>query len=146
METIDPLIRSSRHTIEIERAPADLLINVDIDRVTQCVTNLFSNAVKYSEPGSRIRVRTAAHDNRATIEVQDFGCGIKADDLPRIFDLFAQGERSVDRRNGGLGIGLSLCKRLIEMHGGTVSAHSEGQGRGATFRLSLPLAPGRAPH
>jgi PAS domain S-box-containing protein len=140
METIDPVIRSTHHTLEVERAPTDLLINVDMDRVTQCVTNLLNNAIKYSVPGSRVRLKTSAQGNQAVIEVQDFGRGIKAEVLPRIFDLFTQGERTLDRRSGGLGIGLSVCKRLIEMHSGTVSAHSEGEGRGATFRLSLPLA------
>jgi PAS domain S-box-containing protein len=143
METVDPLIRSSQHTLEIDRALEDLPINVDKDRITQCLTNVLNNAIKYSAPGSRIRVKTSARDHLAVIEVQDFGRGIKPDVLPGIFELFAQGDRSLDRGNGGLGIGLSVCKRLIEMHGGKVTAHSEGEGRGATFRLSIPLASGR---
>jgi len=144
METVDPLIRSSRHTLEVDRAPEDLLVNVDKDRITQCLTNVLNNAVKYSPPASRIRVKTSARDHQVVIEVQDFGRGIKPEVLPRIFELFAQGDRTLDRGNSGLGIGLSVCKRLIEMHGGKVTAHSEGEGRGSTFRLSVPLASSRA--
>jgi CheY-like chemotaxis protein len=140
METVDPLVRSSHHTLEIERWPKDLLINVDKDRVTQCLTNLLNNAVKYSQPGSRIRLKTYAQNGAAHIEVQDFGRGIRSEVLPHIFDLFAQGHNTLDRRNGGLGIGLSVCKRLVEMHGGSISAYSAGEGSGATFRLTFPLA------
>jgi CheY-like chemotaxis protein len=75
------------------------------------------------------------------IEVRDSGRGIRPEVLPHIFDLFAQGHSTLDRRSGGLGIGLSVCKRLMEMHGGSITAHSDGEGRGATFRLTLPLAP-----
>jgi CheY-like chemotaxis protein len=104
------------------------------------VTNLLNNAVKYSPPATRIRVRTFRQDQMAVIEVQDFGRGIRSDMIPHIFDLFAQGHSTLDRRNGGLGIGLSVCKRLIEMHGGTVGAYSAGEGMGATFTLKVPLA------
>jgi PAS domain S-box-containing protein len=140
IETVGPLIRSSQHTLEIERAPTELLVDVDKDRLTQCLTNLLNNAAKYSPSGSRIRVKTHRQNEHAVIEVQDFGRGIGAAMLPHIFDLFAQGHSTLDRRNGGLGIGLSVCKRLIEMHGGTVTAHSAGEGLGATFTLTVPLA------
>ncbi len=140
IETVDPSIRSTRHTLEIERSPEDLFVNVDKDRLTQCLTNLLDNAVKYSEPGTIIRVKMAVHDRQAVVEVQDSGRGIRPEVLPHIFELFAQGDKTLDRRSGGLGIGLSVCKRLVEMHGGTVTAASEGEGRGATFRLAVPLA------
>jgi PAS domain S-box-containing protein len=140
METVDPLLRAAGHTLEVERASTDLRVDVDRDRVTQCLTNLLDNAVKYSPPGSRIRIRTSLQEGQAAIEVQDYGRGIRPDMLPRIFELFAQGDRTLDRRYGGLGIGLSVCKRLIEMHGGSIAAHSEGEGRGATFKMMLPLA------
>ena len=140
METVDPLIRTSHHTLEVERSSVDLPINVDRDRLTQCITNLLNNAVKYSPPASRIRVRTFRHEDMAVVEVQDFGRGIQADILPHIFDLFAQGHSTLDRRHGGLGIGLSVCKKLIEMHGGTVTAYSAGEGKGSTFALRVPLA------
>jgi CheY-like chemotaxis protein len=141
LETVEPSIRSAQHTLEVERSSVELAINVDKDRLTQCITNLLNNAVKYSPPASRIRVRTFSQDGMAIIEVQDFGHGIRPDVIPHIFDLFAQGHDTLDRRNGGLGIGLSVCKRLIEMHGGAVTAQSAGEGKGATFTLKVPLAP-----
>jgi PAS domain S-box-containing protein len=138
METVDPLIRSSQHTFEIERSPIDLRVDVDEARLVQCITNLLNNAVQYSPEGSRIRVKTSQQGGMAVIEVQDSGRGIRSDVLPHIFDLFTQGHSTLDRRSGGLGIGLSVCKRLIEMHGGAVTAHSDGEGHGATFKLTLP--------
>jgi hypothetical protein len=116
-----------------------MFVDGDRDRLGQCITNLLSNAVKFSQTGSPIVVRLTRVEDRAVVEVQDAGRGIPAAMLPRIFDLFVQADCSLDRRSGGLGIGLSVCKRLTEMHGGTLQAFSEGEGRGATFRLSLPL-------
>jgi len=140
METIDPLVQSTQHKIEVERAPIELTIHGDKDRLTQCITNLLNNAIKYSPAGSRVRVKTFRQEGMAVIEVQDFGRGILPEVLPHIFDLFSQGHSTLDRRTGGLGIGLSVCKRLIEMHGGTVTAHSKGEGEGSTFKLTVPLA------
>jgi PAS domain S-box-containing protein len=145
METVDPLVRSSQHILEIERSPVDLRVDVDKDRLTQCITNLLNNAIKYSPDGSRITLRTSQQNGMAVIDVRDSGRGIRSDVLPHIFDLFAQGPSTLDRRNGGLGIGLSVCKRLIEMHGGVVTAHSDGEGRGSTFTLTLPIAAAPSP-
>jgi len=140
METVDPLIRSSQHTLEVERSPVDLHINVDKDRLTQCITNVLDNAVKYSPAGSRIKLKISRQNGMAVIEVQDFGRGMREDVIPQIFDLFAQGHSTLDRRSGGLGIGLSVCKRLIGMHGGAITAYSAGEGQGSTFKLTVPIA------
>ena len=138
-ETVEPLLRSGNHRLDMSRAPQELRVEGDRVRLTQSITNLLNNAAKYSEPGTAIQVRTFARDGMAAIEVRDEGRGIAPEVLPKIFELFAQGHRPLDRKSGGLGIGLSVCKQLIEMHGGTVSAHSEGVGKGATFTLMLPL-------
>jgi CheY-like chemotaxis protein len=138
-ETVEPLLRSGQHRLVISRAPEELLVDVDRVRLTLCVTNLLNNAAKYSAPGTSIRVRTCRRDDSAIIEVSDEGRGIAPEILPKIFELFAQDQKTLDRKSGGLGIGLSVCRRLVEMHGGTVAAHSDGVGRGSTFTLALPL-------
>ncbi len=140
-ETVEPLLRNGKHRLDFSRAPEELRVEVDRVRLTQCITNLLNNATKYSEPGSKIRVRTYARNDKAVIEVRDEGRGISPEVLPKIFELFAQDQRSLDRKSGGLGIGLSVCKKLIEMHGGTVSAQSDGIGKGSTFTLTLPRVP-----
>jgi len=104
----------------------------------QCVTNVLTNAAKYTDHGGHIHVEVRAEDGEAVIKIADDGVGIAPELLPQIFDLFVQSERSLDRSQGGLGIGLSVVQRLIHMHGGQVSARSEGPGRGATFELRLP--------
>src|SRR6185369_3180227 len=104
----------------------------------QCVTNLLTNAIKYTDPGGRIGVETRAEGDQAIIEVSDNGTGVASDLLPHIFDLFVQSHRTLDRSQGGLGIGLTVVRRLIEMHGGSVAARSEGPGRGSVFSIHLP--------
>jgi len=139
-ETVEAQLRAGNHPFEVVASPLPLLVNGDKVRLTQCITNFLDNAAKYSEPGTPISIRTIERDGHAVIEVRDAGRGISAEFLPHVFDLFAQGPQPLDRESGGLGVGLSVCKRLVEMHGGKVSAHSEGLGRGSTFSLSLPLA------
>src|SRR5205823_14453306 len=102
------------------------------------VANLLNNASKYTPEGGRIRLTAAASKGVATITVEDNGSGIDPELLPRIFELFVQGDRGLDRSQGGLGIGLTLVKRLVELHQGQVSAESAGPGKGATFRVTLP--------
>jgi CheY-like chemotaxis protein len=114
-------------------------VHADRIRLAQCLTNLLSNAAKYTAPGGDIRVRSFTDNRDVVIEVTDTGAGIDAAFLPHVFGLFAQGERGLDRSQGGLGVGLSVCKQLIEMHGGTVRARSAGVGHGSTFALRLPL-------
>ena len=127
---------SADHSIEVEAESVG--INVDPTRMEQILVNLLSNAVKFSPAGHAIRVRVRAETDTAVLVVEDDGIGISEDVLPRIFELFFQGERSAARLEGGLGIGLTLVKMLTELHGGRVEARSGGAGRGSTFVVRLP--------
>jgi two-component system, sensor histidine kinase len=119
-----------------------VLVRGDANRLEQVLTNLLDNASKYSDRGARIAVSVEATGGRAVLAVRDQGIGIPAEALARVFELFAQESTSLARSRGGLGIGLTLVKTLVELHGGSVSAASEGPGRGTTFRVELPLAAG----
>src|SRR5688572_857520 len=125
------------HAISYTRSPA--WVNVDEARVQQMVNNLVSNAVKYTPPGGKVEVTVGAEDSSAVVRVVDTGIGISPDLLPRVFELFTQGERGLDRSQGGLGIGLTVVKRLAELHGGSVEVTSPGAGRGTAVTLRLPL-------
>jgi len=109
------------------------------------VANLLTNAAKYTEPGGRVRLAAAEHGGRIEIRVEDTGTGIAPDLLPRVFDMFVQGQRSAARSEGGLGLGLALVRSLVGLHGGEVSAHSPGPGQGSTFIVRLPGMRGAAP-
>jgi signal transduction histidine kinase/ActR/RegA family two-component response regulator len=128
--------RLAERRVSLDTTPA--WIEGDQTRVEQIIGNLLVNAATYSDRGRTIRVRIAAEQNQAVLEVSDNGRGIAPEDLERVFDLFYQADASVDRTSGGLGIGLTLVKRLAEMHGGTVSAQSPGRGKGATFTVRFP--------
>src|SRR5262249_52750525 len=119
-------------------------LDADITRLAQVFANLLNNAAKYSEPGSRILLTAERQGSDAVVSVRDTGIGIPKEMLPRIFEMFTQADRSLERAQGGLGIGLTLVKRLVEMHGGSVAAHSDGRGRGSEFvvRLPIPIAHG----
>jgi len=117
----------------------EIWVNADETRIEQIVGNLLSNALKYTPEGGTVEVRLERTDDRAVLIVRDTGIGIPPELLPRVFELFVQGERTLDRGAGGLGIGLTLVRRLAELHGGTVEARSEGTGKGSTFTLTLPL-------
>jgi signal transduction histidine kinase len=129
--------RLSRHHLDADIGEAWIL--ADATRLEQIVTNLLDNAVKYTPPDGRIHVRVAVRGQEAVLEVEDTGVGIAPELLPRIFDLFTQGERTIDRAQGGLGLGLALVRRLVELHGGTVRARSAGAGQGATLIARFPL-------
>jgi len=116
-----------------------LYVTGDRERLGQCISNLLVNAVKYTNPEGEIRVRYYSQGGSVVIEIVDNGVGISPELLPPIFELFVQGDRTLDRSQGGLGVGLAICKQLVEMHRGSVTAHSEGVGRGATFEIRLPL-------
>jgi len=131
--------RFARHRVAAETAP--VWVDADPTRLEQVVGNVLANALKYTPEGGAITVRVAADGERARLEVEDTGAGISPELLPRIFELFVQGERTLDRAQGGLGIGLTLTRALVDMHGGTVEAHSAGPGRGATFTIRLPRIP-----
>lgn len=139
-ETSRPLIESRQHRLDIDSPPEILWLHADAVRLTQVFANLLNNAARYSpEPGTvRIRVRT--EEGEAIVEIRDDGIGIEPQLLERVFELFAQGDRSSSPAQGGLGIGLYLSRSLTQMHGGRLSAHSEGPGRGSTFIVRLPLA------
>jgi CheY-like chemotaxis protein/anti-sigma regulatory factor (Ser/Thr protein kinase) len=126
------------HKLRVDRPGQSLHVHGDRARLVQCLCNLLNNSAKYSTARSEIVLVVAEAPDSVTIEVRDNGAGISPQLLPHIFDLFVQGERSLDRSQGGLGIGLSIVKRLVGMHQGTVSAASEGVGRGCTFSIRLP--------
>jgi len=133
-----PAIRAKGLTLSLHTGTEPLLIRGDPVRLTQCLSNLLTNATKFTTAGGEIRVVTRSEGALALIAVTDTGIGIRAELLPQVFDIFVQGERSLDRAQGGLGIGLSVCKRLVEMHGGQIMATSDGEHRGATFSIRLP--------
>jgi signal transduction histidine kinase/CheY-like chemotaxis protein len=130
--------RCSHLTLETSLAPAPVI--GDETRLEQVVGNLLDNAAKYTPAGGTVQVSTSVVDGWAELRVRDNGSGIAPDLLPHVFDLFTQGQRTIDRSQGGLGLGLTVVRRLIEMHGGTVAAQSEGVNRGTTFIVRLPLA------
>ncbi|HZS67237.1 MAG TPA: response regulator [Burkholderiales bacterium] len=138
VETVRPMIdvREQRLTVEVGAGP--VWVMGDFARLSQVVANLLNNASKYTPEGGRIRLAASAERGVATISVEDNGSGIEADLLPRVFELFVQGDRGLDRSQGGLGIGLTLVKRLVELHQGEVAAESAGAGKGAAFRVTLP--------
>ena len=142
LETVDPLIRRKRHQVSIGASHWNLYVNVDPERLVQCLANVLTNAAKYTEPGGEIHVDTRDEAGMVTITVTDNGVGIAPELLPRVFELFVQGERTLDRSQGGLGIGLSIVRRLVEMHDGNVRISSEGERRGTRFELRLPLYDG----
>ena len=124
--------------MRVEHAP----VLGDEMRLAQVVTNLVENAGRYTPPGGRIGVRVGVQGDAVVLEVSDTGAGIEPALLPHVFDLFVQGEHAVDRAPGGLGIGLPAVRRLVELHGGTVTARSDGPGHGATFEVRLPRSAG----
>jgi signal transduction histidine kinase/ActR/RegA family two-component response regulator len=136
LESLRNAHRLDGHTIDV--ALTTLWIDADPIRMNQIVMNLLTNAVKYTPSPGRIDVRLERAGDDAVLTVRDTGMGIEPDLLPRIFDLFVQGKRSLDRSQGGLGIGLTLVRRLVELHGGQVSAASAGLGGGAQFTVRLP--------
>jgi CheY-like chemotaxis protein/nitrogen-specific signal transduction histidine kinase len=139
METVEPLIEEKHHKISVV-SYRPLRVYADSTRLVQCVVNILTNAAKYTQPHGVIRVETAEEAGEAVLTIADNGPGISSDLLPHIFDLFVQSERTLDRSQGGLGIGLSLVKRLIEMHGGRIAARSPGHGDGSVFEIRLPLS------
>jgi PAS domain S-box-containing protein len=139
VEQASPLIEERSHQMLVD-VPLGLVVDGDELRLTQVIANLLTNAAKYSAPGRRIFVRAGRDGDTIWLRVRDEGMGIPPQLLPRMFDLFVQGERSLDRAEGGLGIGLSLVRSLMELHGGRVTAHSDGPGRGSEFVISLPCS------
>jgi len=142
VEQSRPLVDARRHVLSVEPPSGPLTVDGDHTRLVQVVANLVTNAAKYTPEGGRIDVTLAAEDTQAVLSVHDNGSGIGPDLLPVVFDLFTQGTRTLDRAQGGLGLGLALVRKLVELHGGTVTAASPGPGQGSTFTVRLPLLAG----
>jgi signal transduction histidine kinase/DNA-binding response OmpR family regulator len=142
VETTQPHMASGGHRLDIVTPDEPLWVDGDPVRLAQVLANLLNNAAKYTDSGGTIALEVSREGSAAVVRVRDSGSGISPDALPRIFDMFSRGDRTSWRNKGGLGIGLALAKRLIEMHGGSIQAHSEGTGRGSEFTVRLPLVPG----
>jgi PAS domain S-box-containing protein len=142
VDTSRPLIEEQGHKLTITLPASAIFLDADPTRLAQVFSNLLNNAAKYSEQGGHIMLSAQPEADQVVVRVTDRGIGIPADHLPRIFQLFAQVETASDRSQGGLGIGLSLVKGLVEMHGGKIEAHSDGPGRGSEFVARLPMISG----
>ena len=138
IEMASPLLEQRRHQLTIAVPREGLCAQVDVDRMGQVLANLLTNAAKYTPSGGHIRVTGGLEGGTVVVRVRDDGMGIAREMLSRMFDLFVQGQRTIDRSEGGLGIGLMLVRSLTELHGGTVSAHSDGPGLGSEFVVRLP--------
>ena len=137
VETSRPVIDAGRHSLEVSLPSEPVWLNADPVRLAQALSNLLNNAAKYSEPGRQIWLSAERQNRELVLKVRDMGLGIHRDELHRIFGVFVQVDRS-ERSRGGLGIGLSLVRRIVEMHGGVVEARSEGPGKGSEFLIRLP--------
>ncbi len=141
VETSRPHVDARRQKLTVALPPGPVRLRADLTRLAQVVSNLLNNAAKFTGAGGHIGLTVEAGPGQVAIRVRDDGVGMTADLLPRVFDLFTQGDRSLARSEGGLGIGLTLVKNLVEIHGGTVEAHSDGPGKGSEFVVQLPALP-----
>jgi len=141
LEAIGPMIQQRGQVLHVEQPEPSPVVTIDRVRIMQVLENLLSNACKYTDAGGSIELRVIHDERTVTLRVSDTGIGISAEQLPHVFDLFTQGNVSIDRAQGGLGIGLALVRNLVELHGGTVSAHSAGPGKGARFDVCLLRVP-----
>lgn len=140
-EISTPLLNARKHQLTVQMNPKSLYLEADGTRLAQVISNLLTNAAKYTDEGGSIFLSTAVDGDEVVIRILDSGMGIAADLLPHVFDLFIQGDRSLARSEGGLGIGLTLVRRLVELHGGSVKAASDGLGCGSEFTVRLPTLP-----
>lgn len=144
IETAKPVIDAHGHELCVVLPDEPIWVEADLVRLAQVIANLLMNAAKYTDKAGRIALTIESGGGHAVVRVRDSGIGIPREMLPRIFDLFVQGDRSLARSQGGLGIGLTLVKRVLEMHGGTITAASAGVGQGSEFVVSLPVVSNRA--
>jgi len=140
LETSRPVLIGSGQAFAVSMPPMPIYVDADATRLSQVISNLLHNAAKYTDRTGHIWLTIAQEGADALISVRDTGIGISAEMLPRIFDLFTQADRSIDRSHGGLGVGLTVARRLIELHGGSISASSDGVGKGSTFTVRIPLS------
>jgi CheY-like chemotaxis protein len=145
VETTRPLYHARDQPLSLDIPSEPLRLQADPMRLEQIVVNLLNNASKYSERGEPVALEVAQEGNDVVIRVRDHGIGIDAAMMPRVFDLFAQADQTLDRAHGGLGIGLTLVRSLAQMHGGTVTCRSDGLGRGSEFLVRMPLVPAETP-
>jgi signal transduction histidine kinase/ActR/RegA family two-component response regulator len=143
VETSRPLIEAARHELTVSLPAETIELEADPTRIAQVLSNLLNNAAKYTDPGGRIWLTAGREDDKVAVRVRDNGVGIPADMLPRVFDLFMQVDRSIHKAQGGLGVGLSLVRTLLQLHGGTVEVSSDGPGQGSEFTVWLAIAPKR---
>ena len=139
VEASSPLVESMRHELRVIRSPEPIHLHGDAARLAQVFANLLNNSAKYTSPGGKIEVKTERRGQEAVVTVKDNGAGIPRDRLDSIFEMFNQVQGSLERSQGGLGIGLTLVRRLVQMHGGSVQADSSGEGKGAEFVVRLPI-------
>jgi PAS domain S-box-containing protein len=140
IETARPLIAAKGHTLTVQLPPESLYLDADLTRLAQVFWNLLNNSAKYTDPGGHITLNAERQGDEVVVRIKDTGIGIPAVVLPRLFEIFSQVDQSLERSQGGRGIGLALVKGLVEMHGGTVEAHSAGPGTGSEFVVHLALA------
>ena len=140
LEVSRPLCKDNEQALEVEIPPTPLYVDGDAVRITQAIANLLNNACKFTPRGGRIQVAVGVEDRHAIVRIRDDGIGIAPEHLPRLFDMFSQIDTSLERTQGGLGIGLNLVQQLVEMHGGRVEARSEGIGTGSEFIVHFPVA------
>jgi PAS domain S-box-containing protein len=141
VESARPFIESRGHTLTVTLPPQPVYLDADLIRLAQAFWNLLNNSAKYTDPNGRIDLCAQVQGSEVVVTVRDAGIGIPAEALPNLFTLFSQLDHSLERAQGGLGIGLALVKGLVEMHGGAVAAHSDGIGKGSTFTVRLPVVP-----
>ncbi|RFU49685.1 ATP-binding protein [Paraburkholderia sp. DHOC27] len=142
VEAASPLVEQRHQRLLVVLSDDGAQIHGDLTRLTQAFSNLLNNAAKYTDVGGEIRVNARTTGSHVTVSISDDGAGISPELMPKLFRIFEQGRTTIDRSKGGLGIGLALVKNLVELHGGSVHAASEGPGKGATFTVTLPLATG----
>lgn len=141
LEVAKPSIDAAQHTLEAEIPPGSLLVHADLDRLAQAVSNLLTNAARFTGARGRISLKVWKTGDQIMLSVRDNGRGIASEDLDRIFGMFVQGKEPLNRVGGGLGIGLAIARSIAELHGGAIEAKSDGEGRGSEFTLRLPAAP-----
>src|SRR5262249_23213647 len=141
IEIASPILEQRRHNLSVKVASRGLAVDADPERLAQVLSNLLTNAAKYTEPGGRISVSTVHADGEIVVHVKDSGLGIAPEMLPKVFEMFVQERQALDRSGGGLGLGLTIVRSLVTLHGGTVEARSRGRHQGSEFIVRLPAAP-----